>query len=173
MLAGLPAAFRLKSETKLLVSPDFTGDTTGLSDKEIKILNFVAAKKTTDIDKIAVYMDDLHILPLITGLMERQVLIADEQLYDRYSPKTEDYLVFGEECRGKEQLQCRIKELESRKNCASQLETLMRFIVAEQKSGIVKRSDFQRDNSPSSVQTLIKKGILAICLLYTSPSPRD
>ena len=162
MLAGLPAAFRLKSETKLLVSPDFTGDTTGLSDKEIKILNFVAAKKTTDIDKIAVYMDDLHILPIITKLMERQVIIADEQLYDRYSPKTEDYLVFGEECRDKEQLQCRIKELESRKNCASQLETLMRFIVAEQKSGVVKRADFQKDNSPSSVQTLIKKGILAI-----------
>ena len=162
MLAGLPAAFRLKSETKLLLSPDFTGDTTGFSDKEIRILKFVAAKKNTDVDKIAAHIGDLHILPLITGLMERQVLIADEQLYDRYSPKTEDYLVFGEECRGKEQLQCRIKELESRKNCASQLETLMRFIVAEQKSGIVKRSDFQRENSPSSIQTLIRKGILSI-----------
>ncbi len=162
MLAGLPAAFRLKSETKLLVSPDFTGDTTGFSDKEISILKFVAAKKNTDIDKIAAHIGDIRILPLITGLMERQVLIADEQLYDRYSPKTEDYLVFGEECRGKEQLQCRIKELESRKNCASQLETLMRFIVAEQKSGIVKRSDFQRENSPSSIQSLIRKGILSI-----------
>ena len=162
MLAGLPAAFRLKSETKLLLSPDFTGDTTGFSDKEIRILKFVAAKKNTDVDKIAAHIGDLHILPLITGLMERQVLIADEQLYDRYSPKTEDYLVFGGECRGKEQLQCRIKELESRKNCASQLETLMRFIVAEQKSGIVKRSDFQRENSPSSIQSLIRKGILSI-----------
>lgn len=162
MLAGLPAAFRLKSETKLLLSPDFTGDTTGFSDKEISILKFVAARKNTDIDKIAAHIGDIRILPLITGLMERHVLIADEQLYDRYSPKTEDYLVFGEECRDKEQLQCRIKELENRKNCASQLETLMRFIVAEQKSGIVKRSDFQRENTPSSIQTLIRKGILAI-----------
>ncbi len=162
MLAGLPAAFRLKSETKLLVSPDFTGDTTGFSDKELKILNFVAAKKNSDVDKIAAHMGDLHVLPLITALMERQVLIADEQLYDRYSPKTEDYLVFGENCKGNDMLQCRIGELESRKNCASQLETLMRFIVANQKNGFVKRADFQKENSSSSVQSLIKKGILAI-----------
>lgn len=162
MLAGLPAAFRLKSETKLLVSPDFTGDTTGFSDRELKILNFVAAKKNSDVDKIAAHMGDLHVLPLITALMERQVLIADEQLYDRYSPKTEDYLVFGENCKGNDMLQCRIGELESRKNCASQVETLMRFIVANQKNGFVKRADFQKENSPSSVQSLIKKGILAI-----------
>lgn len=162
MLAGLPAAFRLKSETKLLVSPDFTGDTTGFSDRELKILNFVAAKKNSDVDKIAAHMGDLHVLPLITALMERQVLIADEQLYDRYSPKTEDYLVFGENCKGNDMLQCRIGELESRKNCASQIETLMRFIVANQKNGFVKRADFQKENSSSSVQSLIKKGILAI-----------
>lgn len=162
MLAGLPAAFRLKSETKLLVSPDFTGDTMGFSDRELKILNFVAAKKNSDVDKIAAHMGDLHVLPLITALMERQVLIADEQLYDRYSPKTEDYLVFGENCKGNDMLQCRIGELESRKNCASQLETLMRFIVANQKNGFVKRADFQKENSSSSVQSLIKKGILAI-----------
>lgn len=162
MLAGLPAAFRLKSETKLLVSPDFTGDTTGFSDRELKILNFVAAKKNSDVDKIAAHMGDLHVLPLITALMERQVLIADEQLYDRYSPKTEDYLVFGENCKGNDMLQCRIGELESRKNCASQVETLMRFIVANQKNGFVKRADFQKENSSSSVQSLIKKGILAI-----------
>ncbi len=162
MCAALPAAFRLRSETKLLVSADFTGDTEGLSEEELKILNFIGAKKQTDIETLADYMKDLRILPLVSGMMKRQILIADEQLYDRYTPKKENFLVFGENCKTKEQLQNVIKELESSKRNSQQLETLMRFAAKALSNTPVKKSDFQKENSAGTIATLIKKNILAI-----------
>ncbi len=162
MCAALPAAFRLRSETKILVATDFTGDESLLSEEEKRILDFVALKKQTNIETLTEYLKDLKVLPLVSKMMTKQILMADEQLYDRYTPKTEDYLVYGTKCQTKEQLQEVVKDLESSKKNVKQLETLMRFASQAGSNAQIKKSDFQKDNSPSTVATLIKKNILAI-----------
>ena len=162
LVAALPSAFRLKSESKILVSPDFSGEADDLSEEEIAILKFVEKKKNTDINSIATAMRNVRILPVVENLIKRQILACDEQLYDRYSPKFEDYLTFGENCSSKEQLKLWIKELESKKASALQLEALMSFVAQKNSDGFVKKADLQNKVSQSSINTLIRKGVLKI-----------
>ena len=162
LVAALPSAFRLKSESKILVSPDFSGEADDLSEDEIAILKFVEKKKNTDINSIATAMRNVRILPVVENLIKRQILVCDEQLYDRYSPKFEDYLTFGENCSSKEQLKLWIKELESKKASALQLEALMSFVAQKNSDGFVKKADLQNKVSQSSINTLIRKGVLKI-----------
>ncbi|MEE0982997.1 MAG: primosomal protein N', partial [Bacteroidales bacterium] len=53
MTAALPVAFRLKSETKLLISPEFSGCADNLSEEELKVLDYIDKKKSVDIDSIS------------------------------------------------------------------------------------------------------------------------
>lgn len=164
MVAALPVAFRLKSETKLIVSPDFSGSAEELNADEILILDYIDKKKSADIDSLSKIITVNNIISLVGGLLKKQILISDEQLYDKYSPKLEDFLIFGENCKTQDQLRERIGELESKKACQNQLEALMRFTVAYNKNGFVRKRNFQKENENliSALKTLIKKDILSI-----------
>lgn len=162
MNAALPAAFRLRSETKLLVEETFTGEVGSLSDTEMAVLDFVSKKKTTDIAALSEQMGEKNILPAVNRLIKAKVLATDEQLYDRYTPKTEDYLTLSETCKEEENLKNAVKELEKTKKTALQLETLMRFLSEAKIEGSVRKSDFQKNNSQSAIAGLIAKGILTV-----------
>lgn len=162
MNAALPAAFRLRSETKLLVEETFTGEVGSLSDTEMEVLDFVSKKKTTDIAALSEQMGEKNILPAVNRLIKAKVLATDEQLYDRYTPKTEDYLTLSETCKEEENLKNAVKELEKTKKTALQLETLMRFLSEAKIEGSVRKSDFQKNNSQSAIAGLIAKGILTV-----------
>lgn len=162
MNAALPAAFRLRSETKLLVEETFTGEVGSLSDTEMEVLDFVSKKKATDIAALSEQMGEKRILPAVNRLIKAKVLATDEQLYDRYTPKTEDYLTLSETCKEEENLKNAVKELEKTKKTALQLETLMRFLSEAKIEGSVRKSDFQKNNSQSAIAGLIAKGILTV-----------
>lgn len=164
MTAALPVAFRLKSETKLLISPEFSGCADNLSEEELKVLDYIDKKKSVDIDSISKILKLNSTISTINKLLNKQILIADEQLFDKYSPKLEDYLVFGERCQTDAELKKRIAELENSKSAKNQLDVLLRFISDYKKNGFVKRIDFQQRNNAliNSLKTLIKKDILAI-----------
>ncbi len=164
MTAALPVAFRLKSETKLLISPDFSGDANELNEEETKVLDYLDRKNNVDIDSVSKILNINNAISVVNSLLKKRILIADEQLYDKYSPKLEDYITFGENCRTDEDLKQRIKELECSKVCKNQLDLLLKFITEQKKNGFVKRSTFQEENETlaNSLKTLLRKDILAI-----------
>ena len=135
-----------------------------LSEEELKVLDYIDKKKSVDIDSISKILKLNSTISTINKLLNKQILIADEQLFDKYSPKLEDYLVFGERCQTDAELKKRIAELENSKSAKNQLDVLLRFISDYKKNGFVKRIDFQQRNNAliNSLKTLIKKDILAI-----------
>lgn len=170
MACALPSALKLAGETQVQLHPDFDGDLSCLTENEIRIVENVASSKSTTISELTKTLHLPKILPIIKSLVEKQIIISEEEIRDAYKPKRETYISFAEPyAHDSQQLYALLDELESSKKTAKQADTILAFLVTLQKNGIV--NDFSQrikkrellDNekvSSSSLQKLIEKNIL-------------
>ncbi|HNW97366.1 MAG TPA: primosomal protein N' [Bacteroidales bacterium] len=168
MKAALPSALKLESETKIILNPSFDGDISLLTEKELLIAEALSKQKAltiTDVTKIA---DQKKIIPLIKTLIEKNVIIPEEELVSRYKPKTETFVKISESYLDDIKLKDVFDKLE--KKAPKQLEILMylysKRLKANDKPLRIIRSEMLKTLNTSSAQlnALIKKGI---CEQYT------
>jgi primosomal protein N' (replication factor Y) (superfamily II helicase) len=172
MNAALPSALKLESETKITLNPDFNGDLSALTEKEILIAEALSAQKVltiTDVTKIA---DQKKIIPLIKTLIEKNVIIPEEELVKRYKPKTETFVRISKEYLEEEKLKEIFDKLE--KKAPKQLEILMhiysKMLQAKDKSLRISRPEMLKTLNTSAAQlnVLVKKGICEQYILEIS-----
>ena len=172
MACAMPTALKLAGETHLSLHPDFDGDLSMLNEKEISVTEQVASHPSVTISDIAKNLQIQKIHPIIKSLVEKQIIVTDEEIRDAYKPKIETYVSFAEPYASDEsKLYALLDELEHSKRTSKQAETLMAFLMMLQKNGIVSgfkgkiRKSQLVDNekvSSSSLQKLIEKNILVI-----------
>lgn len=170
MACALPSALKLAGETQVQLHPDFDGDLSCLTENEIRIVENVASAKATTISELTKALQLPKILPIIKTLVEKQVIVTEEEIRDAYKPKRETYLSFAEPyAHDSQQLYSLLDELEGSKKTAKQADTVLAFLVILQKNGIVndfsqrikKRELLENEKvSPSSLQKLIEKNII-------------
>lgn len=173
MNAAVPAALKLESETKIMLNPSFDGDISLLTEKELLIAEALTAQKVltiTDVTKIA---DQKKIIPLIKTLIEKNVIIPEEELVARYKPKTETFVKISPEYLEDKKLKDVFDKLE--KKAPKQLEILMhiysRMLSVKDKPLHISRSGLLKSLNTSATQlnALVKKGI---CEPFTSEISR-
>lgn len=172
MACAMPTALKLAGETHLALHPDFDGDLSSLSEKEILVTEQVASHPSVSISEIAKNLQIQKIHPIIKSLVEKQIIVTDEEIRDAYKPKIDTYISFAETYSSDEsKLYALLDELEHSKRTAKQAETLMAFLVMLQKkdadngfSGSIKKSEVigNKNISTSSLQKLIEKEILVV-----------
>ncbi|MDR0790768.1 MAG: primosomal protein N' [Bacteroidales bacterium] len=172
MTAALPAAFRLKSETKVIVNPDFDGDISLLDTTEQLILSSVSKQESVEISEISkVTAIEKDILPIIQNLIKKQILTTDEELYDRYKPKKEDVVLllpkYREAAANEDKnspLQQLFKDLESNRKHEKQYQALLSYFALRLNGNWeVRKADLlSRNVSQNTLNTLQKKEIF-IC----------
>lgn len=160
MTAAMPSSLRLMSETKLLVNPDYGGETDGLSERQLEILAMV--NSAVSVDVISARLKSPDILTEISDLLKREILVTDEQLNDKYRPKKKDYIYLSEDLRKEENLKEVISALEADKRSSSQLDALLRFVALSGQTEGVERNVLQEYCSKSSVNTLVRKGVFVL-----------
>lgn len=166
--AAMPALMRLRSESKIIVSPEFTAEIDKLTEKQLEILKIVDEKVNISIDELSSRFSEKGILPEITKMVNDKVLAIDEQLEEKFRPKLQDYIVISEEYDSAEKKAELIQSLSSKKNTESQLQTFLLFLSESQGKGIVEKSVFQEKCNKNSLQTLIKKQVFEIKQLVHS-----
>lgn len=159
LTAALPSSFRLKSETMVMVSPYFSGDITQLKDKEIELFNLVNSVGKLKLEDIKSNIEKKDIIKIIYRLIKKDVLITDEELYNRYLPKKETYLAINPVYKDKEHLKTLLDELDKSKKTQNQALLLVKFLSLLQSRDIVKKSELEPINN-STLNTLIKKEII-------------
>lgn len=173
MNAAVPAALKLESETRIALNPAFDGNIGNLNEKELMIAQALTAQKVltiTDVTKIA---DQKKIIPLIKTLIEKNVIIPEEELVTRYKPKTEIFVKINKEYLDEAKLKETFDKLE--KKAPKQLEILMhiysKMIQAKGKPLRTSRNEMLKTLNTSAAQlnALIKKGI---CEQYTQEISR-
>ena len=162
MAVAIPSAFRLSSESFIVVHPDFAGEYSDLGEEEIKILDVLSRKGRLEIGEIGEITGYQKVMPLVKSMIERHIILMDEELKQRYSPRRTAYLALSETYRDEAELKALFSSLEQKAANAKQLFALMHFLQLSSfgKTEVKKATLLEnKEISTSSVDTLIKKGV--------------
>lgn len=180
MAAALPSALKLASETKIQLNPAFDGDMTVLNEKETKLVEALAYHPTMTVDEIAKTIDIQKVIPIIKSLVDKDVVITDEEIRDPYKPKTETFIALATPyCDDETALMTLIDSLGASKKTAKQQDFLLSFLMLTKDpakpngfnlKAVIKKADLLKkaDISQARLQTMIDKGIFEQQTIVTS-----
>ena len=166
MNAALPANFKLSSERRLVLSPLYDGNLTGLDDKEFLIAEALSIQETITIDDVRKILNQKTVFHIIKRLIEKKVIYLYEEMEEKYQPKKVACVRLAEPYRSDS------KQLEAAfELCARamrQTETLVAFVqLARQRpapdGGILRQDLYKKANVDSStLNAMTKKGIFEL-----------
>jgi len=163
MNVALPSAFKLASESKVLLSPDFRPDFDLLDEYEYKITEALLAKKRLTVDEIGKTIGFQNVLPFLKKMIEKKMITMEEELEGGYRQKKEKYIRLSPAFRDEEAIRTTMDELGKRAH--KQLELVMAFIAltnyrhedgAELKKSLLLH---KADAGPSALKALVDKGV--------------
>lgn len=172
MSAALPSGLKLSSETKLVLHPDFLelnneqklNKEQELTDKEFLLTEALQMREVLSIQDTVQILSQKTVYPVIKSLLEKNILLVEENLKDKFKPKVEQYIRLTPAADQEEELKKLFERLE--KKAFKQLQVLLSFIKLSDRYSKevkpVKKADLLQDSgsSPASLNELIKKGVL-------------
>ncbi|MEY3236633.1 MAG: hypothetical protein RI883_734 [Bacteroidota bacterium] len=165
MNAALPSNFKLASETKIIIHPDYDGKLDFLDARELEIVEALEIRETLDLKEISEIIGIKTVQPIIKKMMERRIVLAVEELNDKFVPKTAVYIILGTEVQTEEDLNAKINFLESKKSTEKQLEILLTILRDGNYSNnklqpVLRKTLLEREISVSTLNTMEKNGII-------------
>lgn len=163
MSAALPSGLKLSSESKILRREDAEPDYSTLSEREHLIMEALEMQPYLTMDDVTRIVGIKTIQPYLRLLMEKGLIIVEQEVKDRFRPRTETYIHLTAEAENEENLKKIFDELVK---APKQLQTLMLYIhLSSRYSGAVravKKADLLKDEraSAQAVKELVKKGVL-------------
>ncbi len=165
MAVALPSAFKLASETKVRLHPEFSGEISSLTEKELRIVEELVSKENLTIGQIEKLLNKNYVLSQIKNLIDKEVILVCEEVEERYIPKKEMFLSLHEDYISNEKaLSDVLEKLEKSKQTQLQADVLLLFlsIMQKEKVSCVRKPDFMKHTqvTESRISALIKKGVL-------------
>jgi primosomal protein N' (replication factor Y) len=165
MAVALPSAFKLASETKIRLHPEFSGEITSLTEKELLIVQELIYKNDLTIGQIERLLNKNYVISQIKNLIEKGVVLVCEEVEERYIPKKETFLSLDDAYVSDDTaLSAVLDKLEKSKQTQFQADVLLLFlsILQKDKTKYVRKSDFMQHEqvTESKITGLIKKKIL-------------
>jgi len=165
MHAALPSAFKLASESKLRLHPAFKVGLENLTEKEALLAETLIHRDTLSIREVSELTDQLKVLPLVNTLIDKQVVILEEELKDQYKPRIEEFVRLADSYQEEGALKEIFDKLEKR--AFKQLQILLAYInVCNEEGGYpeVNKSVLLKaaDASNEQLKALVKKGVFKI-----------
>ena len=165
MNAALPANFKLASETKVVLHPDYDAQLDGLSEKEQSIVEIIEIRGFVDLKELADIMQIKYIHPIIKQLIDKRIVATQEEINQRYTPKTIVCIQLNDAYASDEALNELIQLLEQKPSALNQLNAILILIKCALESGsttdaVPKNRLIKLDVSASAIATLEKKGVL-------------
>lgn len=167
MNASLPSNFKLASETKLSLHPEFDRSDQGLSEKEFLILEALQIQEELTLKEVAEIVGIKTIQPLIKKLIDSKRAIVSEELNAKYTPKFATFVEVDSSISSQEELTEVLNHLENNKQHKKQVDALLSLIDLGRwnygkQNPVLKKNLLEEGVSESSLNSLAKKGIVDI-----------
>ena len=165
MNAALPANFKLASETKIILHPEFDQTIDQLDERDAEIVEALTIREELDLKELSEIVGIKTIQPIIKRLIDRRIVISKEEINQRYTPKTISCIVLNGNYTNENELEIYIAELEKQAKNEKQVALLL-FLINEAMQGgslmqpVPKKKFTDAGLSVSTLNTLEKKGIL-------------
>ena len=168
MAAALPSALRLASETKVKIHPEFDGDVSVLTPYELKVMELLIHRETMTVAEVGKSVQIAKVLPIIKSLVDKHVLITDEEIRNPYKPKKETVVSIAPPFNEESAFMELLDKLNAKTSTSQQADTLLGFMMLTRKDGryhfdaAIPKTELVKSEhvSQSSLQTLLKKGVL-------------
>lgn len=167
MNAALPANFKLASETKIVLHPDFSVQNSVLNDKQQRIIETLEIREVLDLKEISELLGIKTIQPVIKEMIDKKMVLSQEELQHRFTPKTKYFILLTETYSEETNLNGLIAQLEGKAAKQKQLDALLQLLslgkyTNGQLEPVEKKQLIEAGVSPSAVNTLEKNGIVQI-----------
>lgn len=166
MAIALPSAFKLASETAVSIHPEFSGELSDLTANEMRVVQLLTDHPVMTVDDISRAIGIQKMMPLLNTMIEREIIVMDEELHQRFTPRTATYISLAPLYQDAEQARQLFDSLEQKKTTQKQVDVLLKFMQMSQmgKNAVSKRNltDTSQGQpiSESALKTLIKNGVL-------------
>ena len=160
MQVALPSALKLSSESKIMLSEDFQLDTMTLSDNEFLIVEALQIQPQLTITEVSKIIGYKKIMPLIKTMIEKKIVVMQEELQQKYKAKYERYVRLSNTYRSEDAMRELMDTLSKR--AYKQLELLMAFFVlgGSADNDVLVSDLLKKANATSSIlATLVDKGV--------------
>jgi primosomal protein N' (replication factor Y) len=165
--AGLPSNFKLASETKIVLHPDFDkNNASKYTNSHIqKILETLEIREVLDLKEISEIVQIKTIQPIIKQMLEARLIISLEEVNEKFTPKTAVYYYFSDNYSNEKTLNNYLEELHKQKGKIKQFEALLAILSEIQfektkNTPVAKKILLDKNVSVSALDTLVKNGIL-------------
>ena len=161
MRAALPNAFLLESET--IISPNKTSviNEEDLKDDEFLIYEALQHQSSLKIQDISNILDKKNVLPVVKRLVEKEAVILNEEIYEKYKPKYVRYVKLSSKYASETELNSLLDNLN--KNATKQKEVILNlFTISARTKKPVKVSELIEvsKTTSSTIKVLVDKNIL-------------
>ena len=163
MNAALPANFKLASETKIVLHPDFNIDPKLLTEREVEVVTALELREVLDLKEISEIIGIKTVQPIIKKLIDKKAVLSLEELNDKFTPKTASFIRLSDAYSQEENISDYIQLLESKKGKDKQVKALLTLIhltIKNQDKLVLKKDLIDEEISSSSINTLEKNGII-------------
>jgi len=160
MRAALPNAFILESETIVSKNAEITVNDTDLKDDEFLIYEALQHQSSLKINEISNILDKKNVLPVIKRLIEKEAIVLEQEIYEKYIPKYVRYIKLNSNYFSEAKLQQLLDDL---KRAPKQRDVVMAlFSISAKTKKPIKVTDLSKESGASSatIKTLINKSIL-------------
>lgn len=159
MNAALPAAYKLSSETILVLDSEKQMDSVELDDKEYLVAEALTIKHEITLKEIQQILQQKSVQPVIKGLIEKGIAYVKEELRETYREKTQKVLQLNSiYVDDEEAAKALFQKLEK---FPKQLELLMTYFQMTHDAGIISKTRLLKRAgvSASVLATLLKNNI--------------
>ena len=157
---AFPSALLLESETIISVKPETEIDKNLLSDDEFLIFEALQQQSSLTVLEIMAILNKKNILPIIQKMIDKNILILNQEMSENYKPKLVRYVRLHPQFEAENGLNLLLDLL---KNAAKQKEIIMHFfqLQATEKKPITVKTLIEKTQTTSTIiKNLIDKEIL-------------
>ncbi len=156
--SALPTVFLLENETMFSLNQDFSGDEKDLSDDEYLVWQALQQQSSLKVGDVMAILNKKTIFPVIQKMINREILILQDEVKEIYKPKLVRYIKLAAEYCEYDGLQKLMEELKSATK--QKLVILAYFkLVTEKKPITVKQVVDASETNATIVKALITKNI--------------
>lgn len=163
--AALPSGFKLESESVVTLVEDFEASQP-LKKNEQQMLDLLASRGEMSVADLSKSMEQKNVLPIVKRLMDIGALALNEEVKEKYKPKTETYVRMSPFYYDEEHLH---QAFDSLGKARKQLDLLMyylqysQFLTKDNVLEISKKDLLERSGStPAILSALLEKGYLEV-----------
>ncbi len=158
--SAVPSAFLLESETLILRNEHADIDENSLIDDEFLIFEALQHQSVLKVHEAAAIVDRKHVLPILHRLLDKNVILLKEEIYEQYKPKLVRFVKLDAVYQSEENLEKLLESLTRAPKQSQVILSLFQLEATHKKPIKVTELESVSGSSKAVIKALIDKGIL-------------